>query len=95
MPNSAASLSRSRFSSSNAARLRFAQRSESCIDSRAAAWSAGYAVHSSNTMTMSAPSASCISIERSGVSSIRSPLTGERNSTPFSVILRRLCRLQT
>ena len=55
----------------------------------------GYGVHSSNTMAISESSARWICIEISGVSSSRSPLTGDANATPSSRTLRRAPRLQT
>ncbi len=44
---------------------------------------------------MSEPSASCTSIESSGVSRTALPSMGERNCTPSSVILRSDSRLKT
>ena len=80
---------------SNSVRQRLAQRSESSIDVAASSRVAGCAVHSSNTITMSESSARCTCIEISGVSSIRSPLTGEANVTPSSRTLRIAPRLHT
>ena len=56
---------------------------------RASAWSAGNGVHSSNAITMSAPSACWIWIERSGVRSISLPSTSFLKRTPRSVISLR------
>ena len=44
---------------------------------------------------MSEPSASCVSMESSGVSRTALPSMGERNCTPSSVILRSDSRLKT
>ena len=49
-----------------------------------------YGVHSSNCMTMSLLSTVWICIEISGVKNSLSPLTGDENATPSSVILRPL-----
>jgi hypothetical protein len=95
MPKSAASPSAGDLPASNAARQRAAQRSDSSIERSASARSTGYGVHSSNTMTTSAPSARWTSIERSGVSTTFAPTTGELNSTPSSLKRRSFCRLQT
>jgi hypothetical protein len=65
------------------------------MDARASASVAGYGVHSSNTMTTSEPRFRCTAMDRSGVSSTRSPLTGERKMTPASEILRSSPRLHT
>jgi hypothetical protein len=78
---------------SKACRLRADQRSDSSMDSRALRWSAGYGVHSSNTIATSESSARCTSIERSGDRNTSAPSTGERNLTPSSVSLRISARL--
>jgi len=80
---------------SNSVRERRAQRSESSIEAAASSRVAGYAVHSSNTIVTSASSVRWICIEISGVSSSRSPLTGEANATPCSRTLRSGPRLHT
>jgi hypothetical protein len=54
-----------------------------------------YGVHSSNCMTMSLFRSVWICIETSGVRNSLSPLTGEANFTPSSLILRISPRLQT
>jgi len=74
---------------------RSAQRRERRIDSPVSRSLAGYGVHSSNTMTMSASSTRWMRIDSSGVSRRRSPFTGEAKRTPSSVILRRSPRLNT
>ena len=56
-----------------AARDRLAHRSERRMDSATAAWSAGQAVHSSNTITTSEPSSRCTRIEPSGSSRTGEP----------------------
>jgi hypothetical protein len=89
MPNSALALP------SCAAFERFAQRSESRIDSAASSRVDGYAVHSSNTMTMSESSTRWMRIDSSGVRKSLSPLMGDWNATPSSLILRSAPRLQT
>ena len=74
--------------SSNASRERRAQRRESSIDCAVSSRVAGCGVHSSNTITTSESSVRWICIEISGVSSIRSPLTGDAKVTPSSRTLR-------
>ena len=74
---------------------RRAQRRLSCIDFSACLCVAGYGVQSSKIMAMSESSARCTRIDSSGVSSSRSPLIGEANFTPSSVILRSAPRLNT
>ena len=64
------------------------------MDSRASASVAGYGVQSSSAIAMSERSASCTSIESSGVSRTSLPSIGERNRTPSSVILRRLSQAE-
>jgi hypothetical protein len=76
-------------------RERRAQRSDSSIDAAASSRVAGYGVHSSNTIAISESSACWTCIEISGVSSSRSPLTGDANATPSSRTLRKAPRLQT
>ncbi len=100
MPNSALGLP----SRSNSAFERRAQRRLSSIDARAsrsvvrcpAVW---YGVHSSNCMTMSLSSTVWICTLSSGVSRSLSPLTGDANCTPCSLMRRPLPsappRLQT
>ena len=56
---------------------RSAQRSDSCIESRACVVVAGYGVHSSNTITMSELSTRWMRIDSSGVRKHASPLTGD------------------
>ena len=67
MPNRAAGLS------PWAARERLAQRSDRRMDSATAGRSAGHAVHSSNTIATSEPSARWTSMERSGSSRTGEP----------------------
>ena len=54
-----------------------------------------YGVHSSNCITMSELSTVWICMLTSGVKNSLSPLTGEENRTPSSLILRIWPRLQT
>ena len=91
IPNRAFGLARA----SNSLRERRAQRSDSSIEAAASSRVAGYGVHSSNTMAISESSARWTCIEISGVSSRRSPLTGDANATPSSRTLRKAPRLQT
>ena len=60
---------------------------------RRAIRSAGYSVHSSKAMQISAPSAICTSIECSGVKKWLLPSRCDRNRTPSSVTLRSWVRL--
>ena len=78
-----------------ASRERRAHRNESSIERAASSCVAGHGVHSSNTIAMSESSACCTSIEISGVSNRRSPLTGEANVTPSSRTVRMAPRLHT
>src|SRR2546427_138281 len=52
-------------------------------------------MHSSSTMAMSEPSASCTSTAFSGVSKCSAPSRCDRKSTPWSVIFRSPARLKT
>src|SRR5437868_90366 len=63
------------------------------VQPRASLTEAGCAVQSSSAMATSERSASCTSIESSGVSRTSRPSTGERKSTPSSPMRRRLFRL--
>ena len=74
---------------------RCAQRSDNSIESFDSVCVAGYGVHSSKIMTTSEFKLRCTSIERSGVSIIFSPFTGELKRTPSSVILRVFPKLKT
>ena len=65
------------------------------IESRAWSAVAGYGVHSSNTMTISASSTRWMRMDSSGVRKQGSPLTGDWKRTPSSVILRNSPRLYT
>ena len=56
---------------------------------------AGYGVHSSNTMATSESSARCTSMETLGAHEHLEPSTGERKRTPSSVSLRIAARLKT
>jgi hypothetical protein len=69
-----------------ASRDRFAHRRVRRTAAAAAASVHGYGGHSSNAIAMSAPSACCTSIERSGVSSTGSPDSSQRKRTPLSSI---------
>jgi len=100
MPNSAFGLP----SRANSALERAAQRRLSSIETRASfsvvMWPTflapcQYGVHSSNCMTMSLLSTVWICMLTSGVRNSLSPLTGEANLTPSSLILRISPRLQT
>jgi hypothetical protein len=62
---------------------------------RASSSVAGYGVHSSKIIAMSASRSRCTCMERSGVNITGSPLCGERKLTPSSVILRSVARLNT
>ncbi len=84
MANSAARAACSR-PSSKARRERSAQRIERSIEASAWLGVTGYPVHSSNAITMSAPSSRWISIERSGESMWREPSRWLRNATPSSL----------
>ena len=74
---------------------RSAHLSDNTMARSASARSAGYSMHSSSCIWISAPSRHWISIERSGVSKCLEPSICERNSAPASLILRILERLIT
>src|ERR1700739_375317 len=73
--------------------LRAAQRAVISIEARIRAWSAGYSVHSSNAMMMSAPSPICASIALSGLKKCEDPSRCDRNVTPSSLTLRNSFKL--
>src|SRR5205814_1707981 len=75
--------------------LRSAQRTVSSFDERTRLGSAGYSVHSSNAMMMSAPSPIWASVAASGLRNCVEPSRWERNVTPSSVNLRSSLRLKT
>src|SRR5947209_7347153 len=85
----------SRWCASKYVLQRCAQRKVSSIDSCTWDLFAGYSTHSSKHMMMSAPSAICISMERSGVNRCEEPSRWERKVTPSSVILRSELREKT
>ncbi len=60
------------------------------MEARARAASAGYSVHSSNAMMMSAPRPICASIALSGLKKCSEPSRWERNVTPSSFDLAQL-----
>ena len=75
--------------------LRSAQRSDRRIEAAASLSLAGKGVHSSKIMAMSELRLRWMRIDSSGVSSMRSPLTGEAKCTPSSVIFLSFPRLNT
>jgi len=77
------------------ARLRAAQRKVSSIEACVRERSAGYSVHSSNAITMSAPSPICAAMALSGLKKCDEPSRCERKVTPSSVTLRNSFRLKT
>ena len=89
MPNNAFGLpSNSRFD-------RSAHRNDSSMDAVAAVTSAGNGVHSSNTITMSLFNTRWMRIDSSGLRKQASPLTGDWNLTPSSLMFRSSPRLNT
>ena len=96
MPNSAFGFS----PRANSSTQRRAQRALSSIERRASGSvvmcpAVSYGVHSSNCITMSEFSVRWICMLTSGVMNSLSPLTGDENLTPSSLILRVSPRLQT
>src|SRR5215470_2043021 len=74
---------------------RSAQRSVISMEDRSRSDSAGYSVHSSKAITMSAPKPICAAIALSGVKTCEEPSRCERKVTPSSFTLLKSLKLKT